>query len=271
MKKIIFLVMLLVLGVVLSGCDVTYDIQKDDSVIITIECDEDDVDEFGEDFDFDEGDLDNKEDLEDILDDIVDEYDDLEGEISVKSFKRDKNDDFTLVFEFLPNSDIEDSAKDSIAVGVASDVLDYFAEIRYDNDFEDIYDDEFSDDVDDEKFYAYDKYGDEMTDKEMEEYFDNAKLSKLKAAFILAEDVDVYVPGKIEMIISPDDSVDVDDGAISFENYAYIIYKTSSNALLIILLIVLLAALGVGGYYAYNKFFAKKDDADEIIDMESEE
>ena len=206
MKKIIFWVMLLVLGVVLSGCDVTYDIQKDDSVIITIECDEDDVDEFGEDFDFDEGDLDNKEDLEDILDDIVDEYDDLEGEISVKSFKRDKNDDFTLVFEFLPNSDI--------------------------------YDDEFSDDVDDEKFYAYDKYGDEMTDKEMEEYFDNAKLSKLKAAFILAEDVDVYVPGKIEMIISPDDSVDVDDGAISFENYAYIIYKTSSNALLIILLIV---------------------------------
>ncbi len=272
MKKTILLVMLLVLGVVLSGCDVTYDIQKDDSIIIKIECDEDDVDEFGEPFDFDEGDLDDKEDLEDILDDIVDEYDDLEGEISVKSFKRDKNDEFTLEFEFIPNDDIDDAVNDGIAVGIASDVLDFFADEMYNDDFEDIYDKEFSDDVDDEIFYVYNKDGDELSDKETEEYFDGAKLTKLKAALIEAEDVDVYVPGKIEVIISPDDSVDIDDGAVNFEDYAIIVYKTSSSPLLALLIVALLAALGVGGYFAYDKFFAKKGDDDEIaVEVESEE
>ena len=264
MKKTILLVMLLVIGVILAGCDVTYDIQKDNSLIITVECDEDDVDEFGESFDFDEGDLDDKDDLEDILDDIVDEYDDLEGEISVKSFKRDKNDEFILVFEFIPTRDIEDAITDTIAVGLASDVLDFFAEEEYDDDFEDIYEDEFSDDVDDEVFYVFDKEGDEITDKEMERYFDDAKLTKLNAAIIQGDDIDVYVPGKVEMIISPDDSVDIDDGAISFDDYAIIIYKTSTSPLVALLIIALLAALGVGGYFAYDKFFAKKDDEDEV-------
>ena len=273
MKKTILLVILLVLGVVLSGCDVTYDIQKDDSIIITIECDEDDVDDFGESFDFDEGDLDTEEDLEDILDDIIDEYDDLEGEITVKSFKRTKGGDFTLKFEFIPNDDIEDAANDGIAVGIASDVLDFFADEMYDDDFEDIYDKEFSDDVDDEYYYVYDKNGDELSDKETEDYFDGAKLTKLKAALIEGEDIDVYVPGKIEVIISPDDSVDIDDdGSINFDDYVLIVYKTSSSPLLTLLIIALLAALGVGGYFAYDKFFAKKKDDEEIaIEVESEE
>lgn len=267
MKKIILLVVLLVLSIVFVGCNVAFDIQKDDSIIITIECDDDDVDEYGEDFDFDEGDLDDDDDLEDLLDDVIDEID-LEGDIYVKSFKRKKN-DFILKFVFIPNDDIDDALLDGIAVGSASDVLDEFADMEYDDDFEDIYDDEFADDVDDEIYYAFDREGDELTDKEMEKYFDKAKLTKLKAAVIEGEDIDITVPGRIEMIISPDDSVDVDDDVITAENYVIVIYKTRGNALLTLLIIALIAGLGAGGYFAYNKFFSKKED-DVEVDMNIE-
>jgi|GEM_PF-5271103 len=271
MKKIVLLVMLLVLGVVFAGCDLTYDIQKDNSVIITIECDEDDVDEFGEVFDFDEGDLDNKDDLEDILEDVLDEYDDLEGEITVKSYKRDKNDDFTLVLKYVPSDDVEDAVDNGeIAVGSALEVLDVFSEDEYRDDFEDIYEDEFSDDVDDEVFYAFDKNGDELTDKDMEKYFDKAKLTKLKAAYITGEDIDIFVPGKVEIIISTNDDVDIDDGAISFEDYVIIVYKAGGNPLVTLLILALIAALGVGGYFAYDRFFAKKDTDDLEVDMDME-
>jgi len=279
MKKIVLLVMLLVLGVIFAGCDVTYDIKKDDSVIITIECDDDDVEEYsdmlvkvyGDDVEFDEGDLDTKEDLEDILDDVIDEYDKLEGEVKVKSFKRDKNDDFTLVFEYVPNADIEDALNDGIAIGIAQEILDEFAEVEgYDDDFEDIYRKEFSDDVDDEVYYIFNGKGDELNDKEMEKYFDKAKLTKLKAAYILREDTDVYVPGKIELIISSDDDVDIDDDAISFDEYAIIVYKAGGNPLVTLLILALIAALGVGGYFAYDRFFAKKDTDDLEVDMDME-
>lgn len=259
--------MLLVVGVIFAGCDITYDIQKDDSVIITIECDEDDVDDFGEDFDFDEGDLDDKDDLEDLLDDFLDENDDLEGELNVKSFKRTKNDDFTLVFEYIPTDDAEDAIENGeMAVGTAQDVLDAFAEDEgYDDDFEDVYDKEFSNDVDDEYYYVFDKNGDELTDKEMEEYFDDAKLTKIKAAYVIADDdTEIFIPGRIELIISPDDSVDIDDDAISFDYYAVIIYKTGASPLISLLIAVIIAALGAGGYFAYTKFFAKKDDEVEV-------
>jgi len=277
-KTFILLVMLLVLGVVLSGCDVIYDIQKDDSVIITVLCDEDDVDEFGEDFDFDEGDLDNKGDLEDVMEDVLDEYEDmgleLEGEINVKKFDRTKNDDFTLVFEYIPTDDVEDAIDNNeLAIGTALDVLDVFADKEYDEDFEDIYDDELSDDVDDEIFYAFDKEGDEMTDKEMEKYFDSAKLTKLKAAYVEAgDDMEIFVPGKIQIILGFDDSVDIDDGAISSDTAFIVVYKTGSSFLTVFLILALLAGLGVGGYFAYDKFFAKKGDESEVaVDVSADE
>lgn len=267
MKKTLVILAVLLLSLVFVGCDVTYDIQKNDNLIITIECDDDDVDEYGEVFGFDEGDLDNKDDLEDILEDILDDIDDIEGDISVLSFKRKRN-DFIMKFEYIPNDDIDDALIDGIAVGVAIDILDEYANLKYDDDFDDIYDKEFSDDIDDEKVYAFDAKGNELDDKEVEHYFDKAKLTKLTAADIKAEDVDITVPGKIELIISPDDSVDIDDGIISADRDIIIIYRTGSSALAVLLIIALLAGLGVGGYFGYQYLQGKKGDMD--ADLEDE-
>jgi len=280
MKKTILLVLLLVIGVIFAGCDITYDIQKDNSVIVTIECDDGDVDDFGELYDFDEGDLDNDKDLEDILDDILDEYE-IEGDITVKSLKRDRNDNFTLVFEYIPSDDFDDVIETGdMCVNTAEELLDAYADFVYDDDFMDVYDKEFSEEVDDEEVYVYDKKGDELNDKDMEEYFEKAKLDKLTAAFVtvpyfpgydnIFDDLKVTVPGNIELIIG-DEDIEVEDGAIVSETTYLVIYGTSGNFLTVLLVILLLAALGVGGYFAYDKFIAKKSDGldtelDEVIE-----
>lgn len=269
MKKIILVVMLLVIGLVFAGCDVTYDIQKDNSVIVTVECDDDDVDDFGELYDFDEGDLDDKEDLEDVLDDVLDEYE-IEGEITVKSFKRDKNDNFTLVFEYIPTDDFDDVIETGdMVITTAEDLLDAYAEYVYDDDFMDVYDKEFAEEVDDEDVYVYDKKGDELNDKDMEEYFEKAKLDKLTAVFVtvpyfrgfdeIFDDLKVTIPGNIELIIG-DEDVEIEDGAIVSETTYMVIYSTSGSFLTTLLIIAVIAALGVGGYFGYQTFFAKKDD-----------
>ncbi len=280
MKKTILLVLLLVIGVIFAGCDITYDIQKDNSVIVTIECDDGDVDDFGELYDFDEGDLDNDKDLEDILDDILDEYE-IEGDITVKSLKRDRNDNFTLVFEYIPSDDFDDVIETGdMCVNTAEELLDAYADFVYDDDFMDVYDKEFSEEVDDEEVYVYDKKGDELNDKDMEEYFEKAKLDKLTAAFVtvpyfpgydnIFDDLKVTVPGNIELIIG-DEDIEVEDGAIVSETTYLVIYGTSGNFLTVLLVILLLAALGVGGYFAYDKFIAKKSNGldtelDEVIE-----
>jgi len=264
MKKIIIVVMLLVIGLIFAGCDVTYDIQKDNSVIVTITCDDDDVDDFGEWYDFDEGDLDEKSDLEDILDDVLDEIDDYEGEIEVKSFKRDRNDNFTLVFEFIPTDDYDDAMESyEMVINTAEEILDAYADDEYGDDFMDVYDKEFSEDVDDEYIYVYDKKGDELNDKDMEEYFEKAKLDKLNCAFVIFyddyDDLKTTVPGNIELIIG-DEDIEIEDGAIISEGPYMVIYSKSSSVLTTILILAVLAALGVGGYFGYTKLFAKKED-----------
>lgn len=265
MKKTILIVMLLVIGLIFAGCDVTYEIQKDNSVIVTVECDDGDVDDFGEMYDFDEGDLDDKDDLEDILDDVLDE-EELEGEITVKKFNRDKNDNFTLVFEYIPSDDFDDVLENGeMAINTAEELLDAYAEFIYDDDFMDVYDKEFSEEVDDEEVYVYDKKGDELNDKDMEEYFEKAKLDKLMSAFVTApwftdfDNVKTTVPGNIELIIG-DEDVEVEDGAIVSESPYLVIYNTSGSFLTTLLIIVVLAALGVGGYFGYKTFFVKKED-----------
>ena len=274
MKRIILLVVLLLVGVIFAGCDVTYEIQKDNSVIVTIECDEDDVDDFGKEFDFDEGDLDDEKDLDDALDDVLDKYDDFEGDISVKSFKRDKNDNFTLTFLYVPTDDYDDATKNSeSAISTADDLLDAFAEDVYDDKFEDVYDKEFSDAVDDEDVYVYDAKGDELNDKETEDYFEKANLEKLNATLIYLprlvdyKDVEINVQGKVELMIG-DEDVEIDDGVITIESPTLIIYKTTSSPLAAILIVILLAGLGVAGYFAYEKKWfdkiLKKGSADDI-------
>ncbi|MEX1377434.1 MAG: hypothetical protein AB1Z23_08150 [Eubacteriales bacterium] len=259
MKRIILLVVLLLVGVIFAGCDITYEIQKDNSVIVTLECDEDDVDDFGKEFKFDEGDLDDEEDVEDALDDVLDKYDDFEGDISVKDFKRDKNDNFKIVFLYVPTDEYDDAVENGeSAVTIAEDLLDAFAEDQYDDQFEDVYDKEFSEAVDDEDVYVYDGNGDELNDKEMENYFEKANLEKLNATLIFLpslidyKDVEITVPGKVELMIG-DEDVEIDDGVITIESPTMIIYKTSGSPLVAILVVILLAALGVAGYFAYEK------------------
>lgn len=259
MKKLLMLLVVALLAISLVGCDVSYKVLNNDSVVITLECDEDDVDEFGLAFDFDEGDLDSRDDAEDILDDVLDENDDFEGDMTIKSFKR-KDDDFVITFKYIPTDDIDDAIATGFAVGNAEDVLDEFANVEYDEDFDDIYDEDLSEDIDDENLYAYDGKGEELSDKEFEKFFDKAKLDKYKAVYIENADGIISVPGSIKMIISPSDDIDIDGKIIESDSDMIVIYGGSSVAPLVTLCILLvLVGVGLGVYFL---LFRKKDDGE---------
>ncbi len=261
MKKRIFALLFVILFIlVLSACDVTVEVKGDNSAIVTIKCDEDDIEDADE---LDPRDLRDMDDLEDLVDEFAD-YRLDELEITAQSYVHN-GDEYTFKIKVLPADDLEDAYYDGITIGSADEVLDLFADDEYGDDFQDIYE-EFAEDFDDEYFYAWDGQGDELDDRDVEDYFDNANLENLGCINIydtdyyvdfIGSEIILNVPGNIEMVFADYDEIDVENNVVEIgeSGDVYVIYSKGISTLILIIIIaaVLLLAGGAVLFFVLRK------------------
>lgn len=241
-KRILILLLALLFVVLFSACDVTIDVKGDNSAIVTIECDEDDIEDWG----FDPDDLEDIDDLENFYDDTYERGLD-ETEVEIKSFKK-SGDDYTLQVRIIPAEDVDDAMDEGFAIGNAEEILDIFADYEFDDDFEDISDGDFPESLDEEWYYAWDGSGDSLDGGDFEDLYESINTSNLKCIAIEGGiETVINVPGKIKMVLAYYDEIAIEGNSVEIDGTgAYIIYSSGLGALGIILIIVAILLLAGG-------------------------